>query len=209
MRLHELDAQALDRLYREKSVSPVEVMQACLQRHHTTHHHINAVCHVDEAGALLAAHEAEARMLRSARLSVLDGVPFGKADVARAHALLVGFGSTPMDRATASRLAALSGETDAVRAVGRDVFWLRRTREPASDLVNGVFDRTAGQPLTFRTLDTIRKVERGRGGDARLRAKHGGQEHECGERELGGHTQMCSAHRPTSTTGGGLWWPRP
>lgn len=89
---------------------------------------------------------------------VLDGVPFGKADVARAHALLVGFGSTPMDRATASRLAALSGETDDVRAVGRDVFWLRRTREPASDLVNGVFDRTAGQPLTFRTLDTVRKV---------------------------------------------------
>lgn len=80
MRLHELDAQALDRLYREKSVSPVEVMQACLQRHHTTHHHINAVCHVDEAGALLAAHEAEARMLRSARLSVLDGVPFTVKD---------------------------------------------------------------------------------------------------------------------------------
>lgn len=80
MKLHELDAQALDRLYREKSVSPVEVMQACLERQRTTHHHINAVCHVDEAGALRAAHEAEARMLRSARLSVLDGVPFTVKD---------------------------------------------------------------------------------------------------------------------------------
>ncbi len=100
-------------------------------------------------------------LLRSAAEvhDVLDAVPFGATDVARAHALYVGFGAAAIDRPTATRLAALSGETDAVRAVGRDVFWLRRARESADDLTNTSFDKVAGQPLTFRTLETVRKVQ--------------------------------------------------
>lgn len=89
---------------------------------------------------------------------VLASVPFGATDVARAHALYVGFGAASIERATATRLAAMSGETDAVRAIGRDVFWLRRRKDSADDLTNADFDKVAGQPLTFRTLDTVRKV---------------------------------------------------
>lgn len=117
--------------------------------------------------AALARHLASALgfdvpvLLRTAPqvAAVLDDVPFGQTDIVRAHALYVGFGASPIDRATASRLAALSCETDAVRAVGRDVFWLRRARESAAELANGDFDRVAGQALTFRTVDTVRRVQ--------------------------------------------------
>ena len=116
--------------------------------------------------AALARHLASALgfdvpvLLRTAPqvAETLEGVPFGRTDVARAHAVYVGFGAAPIDRATAARLAALSCETDAVRAVGRDVFWLRRARESAMGLVNGMFDKAAGQALTFRTMETVRKV---------------------------------------------------
>ena len=76
----QLSAGELDRLFEDGAVSPVEVMQQCLERNWATHGSLNAVCSLDEAGALQAARESEARMRRRQRRGPLDGVPFTVKD---------------------------------------------------------------------------------------------------------------------------------
>jgi aspartyl-tRNA(Asn)/glutamyl-tRNA(Gln) amidotransferase subunit A len=75
MELWQLDARALDALYTNKAASPVDVLGASINRFKQTHRAINAICHLDEEGAMQAAHASEARMQRGTRLGALDGVP--------------------------------------------------------------------------------------------------------------------------------------
>jgi aspartyl-tRNA(Asn)/glutamyl-tRNA(Gln) amidotransferase subunit A len=75
MELWQLDASALNALYSSKAASPMDVLGACIKRFKQTHRAINAICHLDEEGALQAARASESRMQRGTRLGALDGVP--------------------------------------------------------------------------------------------------------------------------------------
>lgn len=99
-------------------------------------------------------------MLRTRRAltEAVANVPFAEAHVAASHALYVGFAETPLTADAVVRVQALSCATDALAVDGRDIWWLRRARESAADIENGVIEKCAGQLVTFRTLPTVEKV---------------------------------------------------
>ena len=78
--LWKLSVAELDRAYNEGGVSPLEVLNACLERNAQVDPRLNALVLVDEAGARSAAQAAEARMRARQRLSPLDGVPYSVKD---------------------------------------------------------------------------------------------------------------------------------
>jgi aspartyl-tRNA(Asn)/glutamyl-tRNA(Gln) amidotransferase subunit A len=70
-----LSASDLLRLYRSRSLSPVEVTRAVLARIARLEPKLNAMVLTDEAGALAAAGGSEARWARGEPAGALDGVP--------------------------------------------------------------------------------------------------------------------------------------
>jgi aspartyl-tRNA(Asn)/glutamyl-tRNA(Gln) amidotransferase subunit A len=70
-----LPATELLRHFRRKSLSPVEVAQACLARIERWNDAVGAFCFVDADGALAAARASEARWARGEPCGLLDGVP--------------------------------------------------------------------------------------------------------------------------------------
>src|SRR3954469_18801526 len=73
------DATALAELIRTKQLSPVEVVQAHLDRIEAVDPKVNAIVTVAE-GALAAAKEAEAAVMAGNELGPLHGVPFTVKD---------------------------------------------------------------------------------------------------------------------------------
>lgn len=67
--------------YRTGAVSPVEVLQAVLDRLDTVEPAINAFAHVDREGALAAARASEARFSSNDALGPLDGIPVSVKDM--------------------------------------------------------------------------------------------------------------------------------
>lgn len=86
------DATQLAELIRTKEVSPVEVVQAHLDRIHLTNPRINAVVTVAD-GALKAAKVAEAAVLAGEKLGPLHGVPFTAKDSFDTAGVLTQLGS--------------------------------------------------------------------------------------------------------------------
>src|SRR5215470_7512342 len=68
-------AVSLLELYRERTLSPVEVTRSLLDRLDALQPRLNAFCIVDRDGALAAARESEGRWQRSEPAGRLDGVP--------------------------------------------------------------------------------------------------------------------------------------
>lgn len=60
--LWRLSAAELDRAYNERSVSPVEVLRACLDRCAEVNSRLNALVLIDETDARVAAQASETRM---------------------------------------------------------------------------------------------------------------------------------------------------
>lgn len=61
--------------YRRRTISPVEATQLALKRIAAADKDLNAMCLVDEEGALAAARESEARWTKGQPHGLLDGVP--------------------------------------------------------------------------------------------------------------------------------------
>ncbi len=70
-----LSASALRDAYRQRALSPVEVVQALFARLDTLQQRINAFCVVDREGALAAARASQERWRRGTPKGPLDGVP--------------------------------------------------------------------------------------------------------------------------------------
>lgn len=68
-------AADLVRAYSRRELSPVEIVRAMLQKIEALNPRYNAFCFLDPDGALRSAAESEARWLKSAPLSFIDGVP--------------------------------------------------------------------------------------------------------------------------------------
>lgn len=76
-----LSAGELLTLYRGKSLSPVEVTQATLDRIIAVDPRLNAYCLVDAESALASARESEARWQEGEPKGLVDGVPTGIKDL--------------------------------------------------------------------------------------------------------------------------------
>lgn len=88
---------------------------------------------------------------------ILANNPYPEADVASAHALMLGFLRTAPTRAVATKVEAMSGPTDTLQFDGRELYWLRTTRESDPKLAT-TLERAIGQPMTVRNSNTIRRI---------------------------------------------------
>lgn len=73
--LSELTTQEALKLFQRKELSPVELVQDCLERIEEYNPELNAFCHVDHEGALEAARASEARWHNGTAVDALDGIP--------------------------------------------------------------------------------------------------------------------------------------
>ena len=87
-------AVELARLYRSRKVSPLEVVQALLDRIDTVNPQVNAFVTLAREGALWEARRATAALKRGATLPPLFGIPIGIKDVTPTRGLRTTFGST-------------------------------------------------------------------------------------------------------------------
>jgi len=85
--------------------------------------------------------------------SVLDAVPFAPAEVAAAHALMIAFLKAPVSADVAAAVAALSTPNQRFRVIGRELYWLRVTRESEPKVERAV-DKLL-KPMTGRNVRTI------------------------------------------------------
>ena len=79
--------------YRRKVLSPVDVIDAVLDRLDRHNGVVNAYCWVDREGARRSAREAEARWMAGAPRGLLDGVPVGIKDNLLVAGMPARFGS--------------------------------------------------------------------------------------------------------------------
>jgi aspartyl-tRNA(Asn)/glutamyl-tRNA(Gln) amidotransferase subunit A len=85
-------------LYREKKVSPVEVLAAVSQRIERQNPILNAFAHLDLEGAQIAARESEARWARDRPRGLLDGLPISVKDLGLVRGMPTLRGSLSIDR---------------------------------------------------------------------------------------------------------------
>src|SRR5260221_4743503 len=79
--LAELPVPAMSELIRNRSVSPVDVVQSILARIERINPKINAFVELDVEGALAAARAAEAAVMRGDTLGPLHGIPVTIKDI--------------------------------------------------------------------------------------------------------------------------------
>ena len=80
--------------YRTRSLSPVEVAKATMDRAQEVNADLNAFAHIDRDGALAAASASERRWKDGAPLSDVDGVPTTLKDIVWVEGWSVRYGST-------------------------------------------------------------------------------------------------------------------
>jgi len=83
---------------------------------------------------------------------------FPETEQRAAHAVMVGLVAKPLGASAATGLLALNGANDRFRVNGREVYWLRRTRESDPTLTNARLERVLGTAATFRNLNTIARL---------------------------------------------------
>ncbi len=94
-RLHQLSLSQAARAIRAREVSPVELMQALLERAQTVDPQVQAWVTLDGERALAAARQAEDRLVQGDNLGRLHGVPFGAKDIFDTADLVTGAGFAP------------------------------------------------------------------------------------------------------------------
>ncbi len=93
-----MSAVQLTAAFRSRSLSPVEVARATLERIDRLNPQINAFCHVAHESALADARASEARWAKGAPLSPVDGVPAGIKDLILTAGMPSLRGSKTVDR---------------------------------------------------------------------------------------------------------------
>src|SRR5882724_3585654 len=135
-------AVELARLYRARKVSPLEVMQAVLERLDRVNPVVNAFVTVDREGALRQARRATAALARrNATVGPLHGIPVGIKDVTLTKGMRTTFGSKLFEDFVPDEDAAV---VERLRATGAIVMGKTNTPEFAfgPNTVNAVFGAT-------------------------------------------------------------------
>ena len=84
--------------------------------------------------------------------------PFGGNAIGRASTFGVAFTAAELAPAAVTRLMALATDVDRFHVHGAHVYWLSMLKQSESTFSNLVFERTVGQPATFRGMNTIRRM---------------------------------------------------
>ena len=132
----------LSRLYRARKVSPLEVMQAVLERIDRVNPLVNAIVTLTRETALAEARRATAALTRrSATLGPLHGIPVGIKDVTPTKGLRTTFGSKLFEDHVPAEDAAV---VERLKAAGAIVLGKTNTPEFAfgPNTVNEVFGAT-------------------------------------------------------------------
>ncbi|MGM9513896.1 amidase family protein [Roseateles sp. DB2] len=95
--LHHLSATELVGHYATKTLSPVEVVRALLDRHDELADELNAFCFMNRDSALQQARASEARWRAGKALSTLDGIPVSIKDNLGTDDMPTRFGSLAVD----------------------------------------------------------------------------------------------------------------
>src|SRR3970282_42496 len=135
-------AVELARLYRARMVSPLEVMQAVLERLGQVNPLVHAFVTVDREGALRQARRATAALARrSVAVGPLHGIPVGIKDVTLTKGMRTTFGSKLFEDYVPNEDAAV---VERLRAAGAIVLGKTNTPEFAfgPNTVNEVFGAT-------------------------------------------------------------------
>ncbi len=88
-----LSAVELAQLYRQRDLSPVEVIRAVLARSVQRQADLNAFAFLDAEGALAAARVAEQRFQKGEPLGALDGIPISVKDLLDVRGVVTRYGS--------------------------------------------------------------------------------------------------------------------
>src|SRR5262249_45053461 len=100
-----LSATQLAALYRRRELSPVDAVEAMLDRAAALQPHLNAFVLIDSDGARAAAKASEARWLKGLPLSPLDGVPTTIKDTTPVKGWPTRVGSSATDETPATESA--------------------------------------------------------------------------------------------------------
>lgn len=98
-RIADLDATGLATLFRQGTVSPVEIVRDVFERIDAVNPAINAFCHLDPEGALAAARESETRWQSGNPIGPLDGIPVSIKDLTAVRDMPLRKGSLTTDTA--------------------------------------------------------------------------------------------------------------
>ena len=95
--------------------------------------------------------------------AVAEYQPFPVAQIKDDATLYVGFIERPLDAAATRAVMTFKTEIDDFRVKGREVYWLRKTRQSDSPFKYANLEKTLKIRVTFRGINTV----------VRLAAKHG------------------------------------
>lgn len=88
---------------------------------------------------------------------ILKQRAFPKADVAKSHALMIGFLREAPDAAVAKAVTKLGGQTDRLVFHGRELHWLRTVQESDPRLAKAL-EKVIGAPMTVRNVNTVQRI---------------------------------------------------
>ncbi|PYM33973.1 MAG: amidase [Candidatus Rokuibacteriota bacterium] len=136
-----MPAAALVRLFRRKTVSPLEVTRAVLDRIEAVNPLLNAYCTVATDSALRAARAAERAAMRGERLGLLHGVPVSIKDLTETKGIRTTWGSKIFENHIPAEDALV---VERLRAAGAIVLGKTNTPEFGSgaNTYNAVFGAT-------------------------------------------------------------------
>jgi uncharacterized protein (DUF1697 family) len=90
--------------------------------------------------------------------AVADYKPFPQADLDAAGALNIGFLSERLDDESKRKLLSLRTEIDDFHVHEREFYWLCRRRQSESTVSNVALEKATGRRVTFRGVNTVRRL---------------------------------------------------
>jgi uncharacterized protein (DUF1697 family) len=85
--------------------------------------------------------------------------PFSESELnAAGNTLYVGFIADNPGKAAAKKVASLATDVDYLKVHGSEVYWLCRTNFSDSKISGTLLERTLGTKVTFRNINTIRRL---------------------------------------------------
>jgi uncharacterized protein (DUF1697 family) len=83
---------------------------------------------------------------------------FPEAERKGAHALMIGLAGARVGATATRSLLGLAGANDRFHVHGREIYWLRRSRDSDPALTNARLERALGSPATFRNANTFARL---------------------------------------------------
>lgn len=85
--------------------------------------------------------------------------PFPESDIAKSHALYVGFLQAPVSAETKKKFLAAESKIDRFQFHGRELYWLLSARSIKETKFSGpLLEKTLGMPTTLRNVNTVKKL---------------------------------------------------